>query len=345
MKYFGKLKLYNNKPTIIAEVGVNHECDLKRAYRLISDAKSSGVEAVKFQTYKADQLAIKKSPAYWDLKKERTPTQRLLFKKYDKFGDVEFKNLYFNCKKKNIVFLSTLFSVELINRLSIFLPILKVASADITNVPLLRAIGAQKKPVLLSTGASSLDEVKFALKTLDLPEKQVCIMHCVLNYPTKNENANLYFISTLKKKFPKHIIGYSDHVMPDKNLTSIEVAWNLGAQIIEKHFTFDKTKKGNDHYHSADKNDFLNFFDRMKKIYQLKGSFYKNLKKEKNSIKFARRSIVAKKDIKIGERFSAINLTTKRPGIYLTANNWDKIIKKKSKRNIKADTPIKIKDF
>jgi sialic acid synthase SpsE len=345
MNNFGKLKLYKDKPTIIAEVGVNHECDLKKAYKLISDAKVCGVDAVKFQTYKASELAIKKSPAYWDLSKEKTTTQRKLFEKYDKFEDEEFKNLYVECKKKKIIFMSTLFSVGLVNKLSKFLPLLKIASADITNVPLLRAVSLQKKPILLSTGASSVDEIKFALKVLDLPKKQVCIMHCVLNYPTKNENANLNFISTLKKRFPKYILGYSDHVAPDKELTSIEIAWNLGAQIIEKHFTFDKTKKGNDHYHSADKNNFLSFYDRMKKIIKLKGNFSKNLKKEANSIKFARRSIVAQKDIKIGEIFSEYNLTTKRPGIYITADNWDKIINKKSKRNIKADTPIKIRDF
>lgn len=345
MNSFGKLKLYKDKPTIIAEVGVNHECDLKKAYKLILEAKNCGVDAVKFQTYKASDLAIKNSPAYWDLNKEKTTTQRKLFEKYDKFEDAEFKNLYLECKKKKIIFMSTLFSVHLVNELSKFLPLLKIASADITNVPLLRAIGSQKKPVLLSTGASSLDEIKFALKVLDLPKKQVCIMHCVLNYPTKIENANLNFISTLKNKFPHHIIGYSDHVSPDKELTSVESAWYLGAQIIEKHFTFDKTKKGNDHYHSADKKDFLNFYERMKKIKILKGNFSKNLKKELNSIKFARRSIVAQKNIKIGEIFTKYNLTTKRPGIYITADNWDKIINKKSKRNIKADTPIRIKDF
>lgn len=345
MSTFGKLRLYKNKPTIIAEVGVNHECVIKNAFRLISEARVSGVEAVKFQTYKADDLAIKNSPSYWDLNKEKTTTQRSLFKKYDKFDEKDFKKLYLYSRKKKITFLSTLFSVELINKLSKFLPLLKVASADITNVPLLRAIGMQKKPILLSTGASSEDEIKFALKTLNLSKKQVCIMHCVLNYPTKNENAHLNYISTLKRKFTGHIIGYSDHVSPDKTLTSVEIAWNLGAQIIEKHFTFDKTKKGNDHYHSADKNDFINFFKRIEKINQLKGNFSKDLKKEAKSIKFARRSIVAKKDIKIGEQFTEYNLTTKRPGIYITANNWDKIIKKKSKRNIKADTPIKIKDF
>lgn len=345
MKKFGKLNLYKTRPTIVAEAGVNHECKIDIAYKLISDAKYCGVEAIKFQTYKANELAIENSPAYWDLKKEKTSTQRLLFKKYDKFDIKEFKKLYLYCRKKKIIFMSTLFSVELVAKLSKYLPVLKVASADITNVPLLRAISRQNKPILLSTGASSEDEIKFALKTLDIPKEQICIMHCVLNYPTKNENANLNFISTLKKKFPDYLIGYSDHVSPDNELTSVETAWNLGAQIIEKHFTYDKKKRGNDHYHSADKNDLLNFFKRLKKINELKGNFSKDLRKEANSIKFARRSIVAKKNIKKGEKFTKDNLTTKRPGIYITANNWDVIINKVSKSFIKEDTPIKKKDF
>ena len=149
----------------------------------------------------------------------------------------------------------------------------------------------------------------------------------------------------MKRKFPNYLIGYSDHVSPDKELTSIEIAWSLGAQIIEKHFTFDKTKKGNDHYHSADKKDFINFFKRIKKINTLKGKFNKNLKKEANSIKYARRSIVASKDIKKGEKFSENNLTTKRPGIYITADNWYKVLNKISKKNIKSDTPIKRSDY
>ena len=159
-------------------------------------------------------------------------------------------------------------------------------------------------------------------------------MHYALcNYPTKDENANLLFIETLKKKFDKHIIGYSDHVSPDNNLTSIEVAWNLGAQIIEKHFTDNKNKVGNDHYHSADKNDFIKFYERLKKIQLLRGNGLKDIKKEKNSIRFARRSIVSKTNISKGDYFSSKNLTTKRPGVYISAKNWNKILNKKAKRD------------
>jgi sialic acid synthase SpsE len=345
MKKFGSLRLYNDKPTIIAEAGVNHDCSMLKAFKLISDAKTCGVEAIKFQTYKSENLVIKNSPAYWDLKKEKTKTQRKLFDKYDKFNFKEYLSIIKECKKKNINFLTTLFDIDSISLYSKYLPLFKIASADITNVPLLKAISCQKKPVLLSTGASQLDEIKFALKTMKLPEEQVCIMHCVLNYPTKDENANLMFIETLKKNFRKYLIGYSDHVTPDENLTSVEVAWNLGAQIIEKHFTYNKHKKGNDHYHSADKNDFIKFFKRIKKIEMLKGNGLKDLRKEKNSVKFARRSIVSKVQINKGDYLSLKNLTTKRPGTYISAKNWEKIINKKAKRNINADTPIQYKDI
>ena len=345
MKKFGGLRLYKNKPTIIAEAGVNHDCDMRKAYKLISDAKICGVEAVKFQTYKSNDLVIKNSPAYWDLTKEKTKTQRKLFDKYDKFNFKEYLKIIEQCKRKNITFLTTLFDIQSIPLYSKYLPLFKIASADITNVPLLKAISSQKKPILLSTGASQLDEIKFALKTMKLPREQICIMHCVLNYPTKDENANLMFIETLKKKFNKYLIGYSDHVSPDNNLTSLEVAWNYGDQIIEKHFTYNKNKKGNDHYHSADKNDFIKFYERIKKIEMLKGNGFKNLGKEKNSIMYARRSIVSKEKINKGDYLNSKNLTTKRPGIYISAKNWEKLIGKRAKRNIKADTPIRNDDF
>ena len=345
MKKFGGLRLYKHKPTIIAEAGVNHDCNMKKAYKLISDAKGCGVEAIKFQTYKSSELVIKNSPAYWDLKKEKTKTQKELFDKYDKFNSSEYLKIIKECKRKKITFLTTLFDVQSIPIYSKYLTLFKVASADITNVPLLKAISSQNKPVLLSTGASQIDEIKFALKTLNLPKEQVCIMHCVLNYPTSDKNANLMFIETLKNKFTRHIIGYSDHVSPDDNLTSLEVAWNYGAQIIEKHFTYNKNKQGNDHYHSADKNDLNKLYKRLNKIELLKGSGLKDTRNEKNSIKYARRSIVSKINIKKGDYFSSKNLTTKRPGIYISAKYWEKVIKRKAKRNIIADTPIQYKDF
>ena len=158
-------------------------------------------------------------------------------------------------------------------------------------------------------------------------------MHCVLKYPTEDRFANLNYIKKLKQKFPNYIIGYSDHTNSDLGLTSVQLAYSLGAQIIEKHFTHNKLLKGNDHYHSMDKNDLKIFNKIMKRKRELAGSGIKNLKDEINSIKFARRSLFAKKNIIKGELFSEKNLIALRPGTGTSVSEWDKYIGKKSKKN------------
>ena len=345
MKKFGGLRLYKNKPTIIAEAGVNHDCDMRKAYKLISDAKICGVEAVKFQTYKSNDLVIKNSPAYWDLTKEKTKTQRKLFDKYDKFNFKEYLKIIEQCKRKNITFLTTLFDIQSIPLYSKYLPLFKIASADITNVPLLKAISSKKKPILLSTGASQLDEIKFALKTLKLPKEQVCIMHCVLNYPTKDENANLMFIETLKKKFNKYIIGYSDHVSPDNNLTSLEVAWSYGAQIIEKHFTLDKTLDGPDHSLSSDPEEFNKLVNSTKIVFSAKGIMKKKPVEDINLITQIRRSIFAGCDISSGTLLEKKMLSITRPIKGIEPKHMKKIIGMKAVKNISKGDPIQWSDI
>ena len=197
--------------------------------------------------------------------------------------------------------MTTLFDTESVSLYNNLISVFKISSSDITNVPLLREIGKRKKHVLLSTGASNIDEIKFAINKLNLPDKKICIMHCVLNYPTKDENANLLQIENLKKKFPKNLIGYSDHTEPNKDLLAFSIAYELGAQIIEKHFTFNKKLKGNDHYHSADKLDLKNYFKFQEKIKTLKGTTTFRKDVQKKSIKNARRSIYALENIKSGE--------------------------------------------
>ena len=170
-------------------------------------------------------------------------------------------------------------------------------------------------------------------------------MHCVLNYPTKYEDANLNYIKTLKKKFPGFIIGYSDHTNCDSSLTSIRVAYELGAKIIEKHFTHNKNKVGNDHYHAAEKKDFVNFYKTLKIKNKLYGKFKKDLKLEKKSINFARRSIFAKININKGEKLSPNRLITLRPGDGISASHWDKVTKLTAKKNIKKLQKIRWKDL
>ena len=298
LKKFGNLKLFGHRPTIIAEVGVNHNCNLSLAKKYVKLCKNSGADAVKFQTYKADKIASKFSPAYWDLKEEKTKSQYELFKKYDKFNYTDYRSLHKECKKLKINYMSTFFDTDSVEEQHKLVEVFKVSSSDINNIPLLKKISSKRKHTILSTGASTIDEIKYAIKILGLPKNKICIMHCVLNYPTEDKFANLKFIKTLKKLFPDILIGYSDHVKSDENITQLQVAYDFGAQIIEKHFTHDKKLKGNDHYHAMDLNDLKNFLKTMERKKILSGSKEKKLTNEYKSIKYARRAIYAKKDIK-----------------------------------------------
>lgn len=334
---FGNLKLYEYKPTIIAEVGVNHNCDLKLAKKYIRLCKESRADAVKFQTYKADKIVAKKSPAYWDMKEERTKTQYELFKKYDKFNYKEYLSLFKECKKKKIKFMSTLFDLDSIDEYSNLIKVFKVSSSDINNYPLLKKISLQKKHIILSTGGSSLKEIKKALRILNLPKRKVCIMHCVLNYPTLDKFANLKFIQKLKREFPEYIIGYSDHVKSDSSLTQVQLAYEFGAQIIEKHFTHNKKLRGNDHYHSMDKDDLLNFQKIMERRKILQGKEFKNLYNEIKSIKYARRAIYAKKNIQKFKKISSADIIPLRPCVNgVSVSRWNTVIGKRLNRNLKT---------
>ena len=342
-------KLINKKkyPYIIAEIGVNHGCSIKKAKRLIDLAAESGASAAKFQSYKADNLASKNSPAYWDTKKEKTLSQYSLFKKYDKFEKENYKDLYFHCKKRKIDFASTPFDTDAVNYLKPMVKYFKIASADINNLPILKAVAQTKKPVLLSTGASFKKEIDLAIKYLKKNgSKEIAIMHCILNYPTKDKNANLNMIDDLKKRYPKHLIGYSDHTLPDKNMLNLISAFLKGAFIIEKHFTDNKKKTGNDHYHSMDKKDLKIFYRNLKKINLLLGeSEKKPIKSEFISRKNARRSIVLTKNLAKGDQITKNSITTKRPGTGITPENWYKIIGKRLNKNLKSDHVLKWGDL
>lgn len=330
----------DSKPYIIAEIGVNHEGSLEKAKELIDLAKEGGADAAKFQTYKAEKLASKNSPAYWDVKKETTTSQYELFKKYDTFEESDYLELYHYSKNKKIDFLSTPFDLDSIDFLDKLVPFFKVASADINNLPFLRRIASKSKPVLLSTGASNISEIDFAIKTLKHNGcNDIGIMHCILNYPTRDENASLEMIKHLKLNYPEHLVGYSDHTLPDKNMLSLVTAFLSGAVIIEKHFTFDKSFHGNDHYHAMDKNDLKNFISLASKLKILLGQ--KKIKdyipSEEISRKNARRSIVAAQHIREGQIIEEDNIICKRPGTGISPIEWDKVIGMKAKKNIADD--------
>ena len=347
------------KPYIIAEVGVNHENSLDLAERIIRQAKLGNSSAVKFQTYKAEKIACKNSPYYWDLKKVKEKSQFKLFKKYDKFNESHYKKLKKICDYYSLDFLSTPFDLDAVKFLKKLVPFFKIASADVTNIPLIEQICKTKKPVLMSTGACNLNEVKFVDDFIKkkFPKTDLALMHCILSYPTRYSDANLNIIKVLKKKFPHRVIGYSDHTLPDKNSRVITEAYALGAEIIEKHFTLDelKGKKNNDHFHSMDYYDLLKFWKNLsspektskkfKKLIMGKKIGRKVLNCEKISRKNARRSLVTKKNLKQGSIIKNNDIICKRPGTGISPIDIRKIVGRRITINLPEDHIINYSDL
>lgn len=328
-------------PYIIAEIGVNHEGNLEIAKQMIDDASAAGAHAAKFQTYKADKIAVKNSPAYWDRSKEPTKTQHELFRKYDSFGQHEYEILANHCQLAGVDFISTPFDLEAVDFLAPLMPAYKIASADITNIPLIRRCASYNKPVIISTGASSLEEIDNAVtEAIRHGAEYVALLHCVLNYPTPEQFAQLGFIEVLRKKFPQHVIGYSDHVVPDQAMSCLQLATMMGCHILEKHFTHDKTLAGNDHYHAMDKENLSNFCQRLALFRTLHGSGDKELKHEEQAVLHARRSIVAASRISAGDRFTEQNLIAKRPGHGISPIHWDTLLGAVAAQDIEADELI-----
>ena len=342
------MNIFNKKPFLIAEIGVNFYdiakkegiSDMDAAKLMIDEAKKCGVDAVKFQSYKAETIASRNSPAYWDLSEEPTTSQFELFKKFDKFGAEEYRKLADYCNGVGIMFLSTPFDFASVDYLDEFMDIYKISSSDLTNIPFIKYIASKNKPILLSTGASTLSEIKQAVDAIEeVSTVDVAIMHCVLSYPTAYEDANLLMIKDLAEYFPDYEIGYSDHTKPDENMAVLTTAYNYGATILEKHFTLDKTLQGNDHYHAMDSQDVVKFGDNVKFLSKINGMKNKQpLICESSARKEARRSIVASRDIKKGEEISNGDITFKRPGTGIYPSRIDEVIGKVAKEDIPEDT-------
>ncbi len=343
-----KSKKKFTKPYIIAEIGVNYydiarkndTTPMESAKLMITEAARGGADAVKFQSYKAEKLVSVNSPAYWDKNEEPTESQFELFKKFDHFGAKEYKELAQFCVEKKIDFLSTPFDLDAVEFLDEYMKYFKIASADITNFPLIRAVAKKNKPILLSTGASTIEEIQRALNEMrkNNYDETVVLLHCILSYPTKNINANLNRINILKSEFPDCEIGYSDHTVPDKCMVITTSAFVLGAIVIEKHFTLDKTLKGNDHYHAMDVEDLQKMranLDLLYDILSIKEKEY--LACEEIPRKQARRSLFACNNIQRGKKIEYSDLICKRPGTGISPIDIDKIVGKRAIRDIKSD--------
>ena len=324
-------------PYVIAEAGVNHEGDLDIAHRLIQEAAGGGADAIKFQTYRADTIAVRDSPAYWDLNAEPTTSQHALFSKYDRFWKKEFEQLKKWCDQSGIEFLSTPFDLESAKFLNDLMTVFKISSSDITNKPFIQFIAGFGKPLLISTGASNLHEIDEALSWIDEEKNPVSLMHCVLNYPTPDDRANLAMIKGLKKRYPSRVIGYSDHTLPG-DMESLHTAWLIGAQILEKHFTHDKSLPGNDHYHAMDTRDLMEFREKVDRTMTMLGSEDKRaLVDEESARQNARRSLVTAIPIKAGTMLTKQMLTWKRPAAGISPALIEKVVGKTLQIDLDAD--------
>lgn len=332
-----------NKTLIIAEAGVNHNGSFENAIKLIDIAKNAGADIVKFQTFKTENIVTKDAPtANYQNKSINSNTQYDLLKKLELTYE-EFTKLKTYCDKQNIIFTSSPFdlqSAEFLMQLNV--PYIKIPSGEITNYPLIKYLAKFNKNVIISTGLSTIKEIKWAI---DLFTKNgtsldnISILHCNTQYPTPYEDVNLNVIQTLIKKF-KIRVGYSDHTL------GIEIplaAVALGATIIEKHFTLDKTLPGPDQSTSLDPTELKEMITKIRNIEKALGSNIKYVtNSEIENLKIVRKSIVASKNIKKGEPFTEDNITTKRPGFGLSPIYWEKVIGKTAKRDFQKDEFIEL---
>jgi N-acetylneuraminate synthase len=330
-------------PYIIAEIGVNHENSLDTAIRLINEAKQGGAHAAKFQTYRADLIAMKDSPAYWDQAEEPANSQHELFQRYDSFGPNEYAQLAAHCAKSGIDFMSTPFDLQAVEDLDPLVDVFKIASADITNIPLLRRVGSKRKPVILSTGASRIDEIDRGLAELERAGAgEVLLLHCILNYPTDDANANLRMLMHLRDHYPKSWVGLSDHTRPSHDNIAAVIAYSLGARVIEKHFTHDKTLPGNDHYHAMDMHDLERMVATLECTRGLLGASTSKLplETEEPARMYARRGICASRDLRAGQVLTESDLICLRPVAGIAADAWDAVVGSTLTRDIESGTGL-----
>jgi N,N'-diacetyllegionaminate synthase len=333
----------DNSPTfIIAEAGVNHNGSLEMAKKLIDAAKESGADAVKFQTFKAEEVVTKNAEKAEYQKTITTECSQYEMIKKLELSTTEFKELSSYAKKKNIIFLSSPFdldSIEVLNELNV--PAFKFGSGEITNFPLLELAATKGKPMILSTGMATLGEIEEVFNLLKGKISDIIIMHCVTSYPAKTEDSNLKVIETLKCAF-KVPIGFSDHT---RGIEMAVAAVAMGACVIEKHFTLDKNLDGPDHKASLEPDELERMIKSIKNVEKGMGNGIKKLTIEEEEIKkIARKSIVARIDIQKDVTLKKEMLAIKRPGTGISPKYFNFLIGKKLKKSISADCLLNLDD-
>jgi len=312
---------------------------------MIDEAKKAGADAIKFQTFKASDFVSNKNEKYSYISKGKKVTESMLkmFERHE-FNEKQWKEIANYCKSKKIIFFSTPQNITDLNLLlKIGIPAIKVGSDDLVNLPLLEEYSKKKLPMIISTGMGKELEIDEAVKTIEKNNKNLAILHCVSSYPTDLDDLNLNKIITLKKKYPKHIIGFSDH---SQGIFAAEISVALGAKIFEKHFTLDKNMDGTDHRFSASPAEFKEIVQKIRNVEKALGKpDLKPTKKEEKMRKICHRSIVASKEILKNEKLTKQNITVKRPGTGLPPKYYKKILGKKAKKDIKKNDLIKLEEI
>ena len=332
----------SNSVYVIAEAGVNHNGCIDNAKRLIDVAAEAGADAVKFQTFKAAKLVtVDAATAEYQTQTTGESSQYSMLKKLE-LADADHQLLWDYAEERNIQFLSTGFdneSLQMLDKLGV--PFFKVPSGEITNYPLLQTLAKLGKPTVVSTGMANLNEISECLEVLvsgKLTHQNLTVLHCNTQYPTPMRDVNLRAMLTIQDNFPDVAIGYSDHTL------GIEIpvaAVALGATLIEKHFTLDKSMPGPDHAASLEPNELTAMISAIRNIEAAIGDGIKQASpSEQPNIEVARKSIVASTAISAGDIFSAANLTAKRPGSGRSPMDWPKLIGQSAKRDYVTDELI-----
>ena len=334
----------SNNPTIIAEVGVNHNGDFDLGRKLIDVAVECGADIVKFQTFVANRLATEHAPQASYQKQNLGVDQNQI----DMLAKLELTHkmhvgLLEHCRLRNIEFLSTAFdAVSLDYLVDLGIKRIKVPSGELTNLPYLKDVASKGLPVILSTGMADLDEVRDSVAILiaeGVARCELTILHCTSNYPAQPSELNMSAVRTLYKEFGCDV-GYSDH---SSGCEAALLAVALGARVLENHITLDQTMSGPDHLASMEPNEFKNYVKTSRMaILALGDGVKKPSEAEAETALIVRKSIVASRPILIGEMFSTENLTTKRPGAGMSPMRWHDVIGKQATRDFAADEMIEV---
>ena len=331
------------KTFIIAEAGVNHNGSLDLAIKMVDSALSAGVDAVKFQTFKAEKMITVTAPKAGYQKQTSDPleTQMEMVRKLE-LGEEAHKTLFSHCQTLGIEFISSPFDLDSIDFLNLLgMKIFKIPSGEITNLPYLKKLGGLNKHLLLSTGMANLGEIEAALDLLTgagTPRHQITIMHCTTGYPTPFEDVNLRAIKTIRHAFPGIFVGYSDHT---RGIETAIAAVAMGAGVIEKHFTLDKRLPGPDHQASLEPEELTAMVTGIRNMEISLGSGIKKpTPTDLANIPIVRKSIVAAGPIAKGELFTEKNITAKRPGTGISPMRWDEMIGRRAVRNYEKDELI-----